>query len=164
MATPNVTLEKQPSPLGFLASLKTWQLVSIAVGIFISGYLTYVKATGVMMACVANSAFNCDKVQNSAYSMMFGIPIAYFGLATYLLLGFLILFSDRLPFLEDYGQLFILAITIGAWIFSMYLVYIQFFVLEALCPWCLAHEANFTVFLFLTIARYVRLQREVETE
>lgn len=162
MATTNVTLKKQPTPLSAFASLRTWQLISIAFGIFVSGYLTNVKATNVIMACVANGAFNCEKVQSSAYSMMFGIPIAYFGLATYLLLAFLILFEKRIPFLEDYGQILILAITLGAWIFSMYLVYIQFFVLEALCPWCLAHEANFTVFFLLTLMRYIRTQREIE--
>jgi uncharacterized membrane protein len=62
----------------------------------------------------------------------------------------------------DYRDLMFFALALFAWIFSMYLVYIQFFVLEALCPWCLAHEANFTVLFAVTAFSFVRDMREAE--
>jgi uncharacterized membrane protein len=145
-----------------LISVRTVQWVTIGLGIFISGYLSYVKATGIIMACVQNSAFNCEKVQSSAYSMMFGIPIAYMGLTVYIILGLLLLLGERVPVLGDYRDLMFFALALFAWIFSMYLVYIQFFVLEALCPWCLAHEANFTVLFAATAYDFVRTMRETE--
>lgn len=159
MTAPHLALDNQPQGISRLFTLKALQLVLIAAGIFVSGYLTYVKATGVAMACVQGSAFNCDRVQNSAYSEMFGIPIAYMGLAMYLVLGAVILLEQRIRFLTEYGQLIVLGISIIGWVFSMYLVYIQFVVLEALCPWCLAHEAIFTVFFGATILRYLRTQQ-----
>ncbi|MBC8100034.1 MAG: hypothetical protein H7Y11_11375 [Armatimonadetes bacterium] len=57
-------------------------LLLVLVGIGISGYLSYVKLTDVPMVCAANSVFNCEAVQSSAYSRIFGIPIAWLGLAT----------------------------------------------------------------------------------
>jgi uncharacterized membrane protein len=162
MTAPHLALNNQPQGISRLFTLRTLQLVLIAAGIFVSGYLTYVKATGVAMACVQGSAFNCDRVQNSAYSEMFGIPIAYMGLAMYLVLGAVILLEQRVGLFAEQGQLIVLGISVVGWIFSMYLVYIQFFVLEALCPWCLAHEAIFTVFFGATILRYLRTQQAAD--
>jgi uncharacterized membrane protein len=162
MTAPNLALNEQPHGLSRLFTLKGLQLVLIAAGIVVSGYLTYVKATGVAMACVQGGAFNCDRVQNSAYSEMFGIPIAYMGLALYLVLGAIILLEQRISLFAEYGQIMVLGLSIFGWLFSMYLVYIQFFVLEALCPWCLAHEAIFTVFFGAAILRYMRYQRSLE--
>jgi uncharacterized membrane protein len=162
MSGTSIVAEPTPGRWQKLISIRTVQWVTIVLGIFISGYLSYVKATGVIMACVQNSAFNCEKVQSSAYSMMFGIPIAYMGLAVYIILGLLLLFGERIPVLGDYRDLMFFALALFAWIFSMYLVYIQFFVLEALCPWCLAHEANFTVLFAVTAFSFVRDMREAE--
>lgn len=158
MTAPNIAVPNPPHRMARFFTLRMLQLVLIAAGIFVSGYLTYVKATGVAMACVQGSAFNCDRVQNSAYSEMFGIPIAYMGLALYLVLGAIILLEQRVSLFAEYGQLMLLGLSVFGWLFSMYLVYVQFFVLEALCPWCLAHEAIFTVFFGATILRYWRLQ------
>ncbi len=162
MTAPNAALNTPPHGISRLLTLKAFQLVSILAGIVVSGYLTYVKATGVAMACVQGSAFNCDRVQNSAYSEMFGIPVAYMGLALYLVLGAIILLEQRVNLLAEHGQIIVLGLSVFGWLFSMYLVYIQFFVLEALCPWCLAHEAIFTVFFGVTILRYIRYQRSLE--
>lgn len=160
MTAPNLALSDEPRGITRFLTLKALQLALIAAGIFVSGYLTYVKATGVAMACVQGSAFNCDRVQNSAYSEMFGIPIAYMGLALYLVLGAIILLEQRFSLLAEYGQLIVLGLSVFGWLFSMYLVYVQFFVLEALCPWCLAHEAIFTVFFGAAILRYWRFQQQ----
>ncbi len=128
-------------------------LILVAIGLFVSGYLSYVKLTDVPMACAQDSIFNCDVVQNSAYSRLFGIPIAWLGLGVYILLGVLLVMQPRVAFLRDYGAMIIFGIAVFAWIYSMFLVYLQFFVLQALCMWCLAHEANFTVLFIVTCLR-----------
>ena len=93
-------------------------------------------------------------VLNSQYSELAGVPIAYLGFGVYALIGLVMLLENKLSFLEQFGSLLIFGIGLFAWLFSLWLVYVQFFLLEALCPWCLSHEANFTL-LFLTIARRV---------
>lgn len=137
------------------ANLNLWHvsLVLVAIGLIISGYLSYVKLTNVEMACAAGSVFNCDVVQNSSYSRMFNIPIAWLGLATYIVIGVLLLIQNRVAFLREYGMLLLFGLVLFGWVYSMYLVYVQFFVLKALCMWCLMHEINFTILFIVTALR-----------
>lgn len=133
--------------------LRTVSFVCIVIGLVVTTYLSYLKAFDTTAVCVESGAFNCEIVLNSAYSRLAGIPIAYLGLMVYIILGALLLLENRVPFLQEYGVMMIFGITLFAWMFSMYLVYLQFFVLRALCPWCLTHEANITVFFVLSILR-----------
>lgn len=132
-------------------TLRGIQYLLVLVGLIIAGYLSYLKLAAAPAACVDAGPFDCNVVLNSQYSELAGLPIAYLGLGVYALIGLVMLFERRLSFLEQYGSLLIFGIGLFAWLFSMWLVYVQFFLLEALCPWCLSHEANFTL-LFLTIA------------
>ena len=136
--------------------LYTVSLVLVAIGIFISGYLSYVKLTDVPMVCVQGSVFNCEVVQNSIYSRLFNIPIAWLGFATYLVIGALLLLQNRVAFLREYGVMIQFGVILFAFLFSMWLVYVQFFRLQALCPWCLSHEANMTILFGITIVRLKR--------
>jgi uncharacterized membrane protein len=162
MTTQLIAEESKPKGLPSFITARHIQLLLVAFGLFVSGYLTYVKATNTQMACVAGGMFNCGIVQSSSYSMMFGVPIAYFGFAMYIVLGVILLFQYRVGIFQTYGNLMIFGISTFGWLFSMYLVYIQFFVLKALCPWCLAHEANFTLFYAVVCYRMWREMRGIE--
>jgi uncharacterized membrane protein len=131
-------------------------LLLVVIGIGISSYLSYVKLTDVPMQCIQGSVFNCEVVQSSIYARLFGIPVAWLGLATYLIIGALLLLQDRFVLLRNYGIMIQFGIILFAFLFSMWLVYVQFFRLEALCMWCLAHEVNMTVLFIVTIPRLVR--------
>lgn len=133
-------------------------LILVAVGIAITAYLSYTKLTNTAVQCVEGGAFNCEIVQGSVYSKMFGIPVAYLGFATYLTLGALLILENRIAFLREYGVMLFFGITLFAFLFSMWLVYVQVFRLEALCPWCLAHEVTMTL---LFIASGLRLRKSL---
>src|SRR5690606_2382027 len=120
-------------------------LILVLIGIAVSGYLTYVKATDEPMVCIENGPFRCDVVQNSAYAELFGVPIAYLGLAVYLVIGALLLLQDRTEFLRENGMLLTFGVVLFAFIYSIYLVYVQGAILQSWCQWCLIHEANMTV-------------------
>ena len=130
----------------------------VLIGLFIAGYLSFLKLAAAPAVCVEAGPFDCNVVLNSQYSDLAGVPIAYLGFSVYALIGLVMLLEGRLAFLELYGSLIIFGIGLFAWLFSMWLVYVQFVLLEALCPWCLSHEANFTL-LFLTIV--YRVYREM---
>lgn len=130
-------------------------LFFVVVGLIVSGYLSYIKlgdyiGEPVEIVCTKSGMFDCNAVQSSIYSVQFGIPIAWLGFAVYVLLGLMILLRNRIGFLRKYGLTMMFALSLFAWIYSMYLVYLQFFVIRALCQWCLTHEANMTL-LFITI-------------
>jgi uncharacterized membrane protein len=141
--------------------LRTLSIILVVVGLAISGYLSYVKLAEVPVVCVANSdTFNCEVVQNSAYSKIAGIPVAWLGFGTYAAMLILLLLENRINFLKQNGALVFFAITLFAWLYSMYLVYLQVFVLKALCPWCLGHELTMTLLFLVTC---LRLRRSLST-
>lgn len=141
------------SPARPRITLHLVSLVLVAVGLFISGYLSYVKLANTATVCLQGGAFNCEVVTHSVYSRFLGIDIAYLGFIMYLTVGMLLLLENRVPFLRDYGFALEFGIILFAWLFSMWLVYVQFFLLQALCPWCLAHETNMTILFIVTLLR-----------
>ncbi len=77
----------------------------------------------------------CDQVLKSEYASFLGIPLAYMGLAYYLIviLG-AVLFEQK----RDEGILKALfLVNLSGFAFSVWLVYLQAFVLNAFCSWCL---------------------------
>ncbi len=143
--------------LRFQLNLRTLSLILVVAGLFVSGYLSYVKLTAVPMACVGGGVFNCEVVQNSVYSKLFGIPIAWLGFAVYIILGAILVLEDRAAFLREYGMTLFFGINLFAWLFSMWLVYVQFVLLQALCPWCLTHETIITVLFVVSVIRLKRM-------
>lgn len=94
------------------------------IGICISLYLTYTKLTSNPLVCGIG---NCSVVQNSEYALLFGIPVAVFGVLYYLSLIFLVKYKQKL--------LLNIAIAWGL-LFSAYLTYIELFVIYEICGWC----------------------------
>ncbi len=140
-----MTLEPLEETSRFQLTAKHIALVLVVVGLLISGYLSYVKFLDVPIICSENQTFSCSTVQASRWSTLLDIPIAYLGFGLYLLIGSLLLLEDSTDFLAEYGRLLIFTLGIIGWLFSMWLVYIQAFIILAFCQWCLAHEFNFTL-------------------
>ncbi len=132
------------------------QLLLVVVGIIVAGYLSYLKIAEAPAVCVESGPFNCNVVLNSQYSELGGLPIAYLGFAVYVAMGAILLLEDRVEFLRAWARLIAFGIGLFAWLFSMWLVYVQFALLEALCPWCLTHETNFTILFALVCYRVYR--------
>ena len=131
-------------------------LVLVVIGIGISGYLSYVKLTETQTICIEGGAFNCEVVQSSIYAKLFNIPIAYLGFATYLVIGALLFLQNRVAFLEEYGVMIQFGIILFAFLFSLWLVYLQAFQLKAFCLWCLSHEITMTLLFLVSIPRLKR--------
>jgi uncharacterized membrane protein len=130
--------------------LRIASLILIAIGIVISGYLSYTKLTDTSVVCTESGAINCEVVQTSIYSKFMGIEVAYLGLAAYLFLGAVILLESRLSFLQEYGITLVFGITLFAFLFSMWLVYVQVALLQAICLWCLGHEITMTLLFIVS--------------
>lgn len=108
-------------------------LVAPVLGAIDTGYLTAKHYSGAALTC---GVFNgCDTVTTSAYSTMFGIPLALLGFGYYLALTALII---AYAIKKDTRYLYAVAAISGAGlIFSLWLVYLQLFVIKALCSYCL---------------------------
>jgi len=134
-------------------NLKLLSLALVLIGVLISGYLSYVKLTDTSLICVETSTINCDVVQSSVYSKLAGIEIAYLGLVAYLALGGLLLLEPRIPFLQEYGRMLVFGATLFAFLYALWLVYVQAVLLAAFCSWCLAHEVTMTARFIVSAVR-----------
>lgn len=122
-----------------------WASVALCVlGIVVAGYLVAKRFTGGSLACTRWA--QCDVVNNSVYSQIYGVPICVIGLAGYLLLLGLAFAAMRT---EGRAQRQILllsfALSLGGVGFSAYLTYLEIYVIEALCAWCVASAIIITL-------------------
>jgi len=135
-----MTDEREPGGQGWL-----WAPVVLsALGIFVSGYLSVKRLTGGSLAC--SRWAQCDTVNNSVYAKIYGVPVAFIGLAGYLVLLGLALAALKASGLTRRRLLtvsFVLAL--GGFGFSAYLTYIELFVIEAICNWCVASAILITL-------------------
>jgi uncharacterized membrane protein len=105
------------------------------VGLFIALYLTLYKA-GIIgtLACGAGS---CETVQLSRWASLLGLPIAAWGAGYYALVFMLALASVQDRWASSRGlALAVLAVTTWGALFSTWLTYLELFVINAICRWC----------------------------
>lgn len=128
----------------------------IGIGLLITSYLSYLKLADQASVCLSGGMINCEAVLNSRFSEIsifdVSIPIAYLGWMVYALL-LLLWYGERSSHTAELPISLYFGLNAFAWLYSMYLVHLQFFVLRAACPWCLAHEANITILFGLTMFR-----------
>lgn len=137
---------------------QAWLWASVVLsagGVLVSGYLSVKRFTGGTLACTRWA--DCDVVNNSIYAKIYGVPVAYIGLA-----GYLVLMGLAMMALQAEGGAkrrllalgFLLAL--GGFGFSVYLTYLELYVIEAICAWCVISAILITL---LTIAGGINLRR-----
>ena len=129
-------------------SLDNWLLGLAGLGVLLTGYLTLVAWLGEHPAyCSADS--ECDIVQSSRWSTLFGMPMSLWGLLTYAVLTGL---AWRLRSRPSTWRTALLVACIGAGV-SWFLALVSVFQIEATCGYCLASFALMNVLLVLVLLR-----------
>ena len=115
----------------------------------VTAYLSFSNLFGATpIGCEEGSG--CDLIQQSHWSVLFGLPVALWGFGLYLLIG-LISGLGR-PRLKRWQRLWLLSFFGMA--FSAYLTTVGAMELQAFCGWCLASLAIITsIFVILTFKR-----------
>lgn len=113
-------------------------------GLAIAGYLTYVHYAEIDPVCATGG---CERVQASEYSELAGVPVALLGLIGY---GAIAL---SLAARGDLGRALTAALAIAGFGFSLYLTYLELWVIDAICQWCVASAVLMTALAAVTIAR-----------
>jgi uncharacterized membrane protein len=121
-----------------------------AIGIGVAAYLTYIESSGA--AAVCGPVGDCNTVNQSEYAMLFGvIPVAVLGLASYvaILLAWSVTRLGSSP-AADWAKLALLALCVIGTLFSVYLTFLEPFVIGATCAWCLTSAVAITVLMLLS--------------
>lgn len=141
---------------------KKWVAIVVVtiLGILDSGYLTYEHYSGSIPPCSIHfQLVDCGTVLRSTYAQIWGVPVALWGLLFYITLLALLLI-ERTKKNRVIPQL-LSSLSLVAIAGSTYFVVIQFFILKALCPFCLLSAlVNMCIFV-ITYMQYERGRKQV---
>lgn len=131
-------------------------MVVSGIGMFIAGALSYAKYANMVVPC--GGSRNCEIVQNSVYSKLAGLPVAYYGLVGYILL-FALAWARCATTGKTHTRLSIVGLVgAGAGLaFSAFLTYKSITELQMTCVWCMA---SLVTILVLTLMHGALLQGE----
>ncbi|MBT3321376.1 MAG: vitamin K epoxide reductase family protein [Anaerolineae bacterium] len=138
-----------------MKKINVYALIAAIIGLLDSAYLTWIKLSHNETLC-APGLGDCFTVNTSRYAEVFGIPIAIFGMATYLLIILILLFENRVAFIEENSTLALFGISLVGVLYSIYLSYLEEFVLHAWCPYCILSAIVITVVFVVSIIRIKR--------
>lgn len=131
--------------------LPNWILASILIlaslGFIDATYLTVSHYAGVDLYC--GTSGGCGVVTTSAYSTMFGIYMAVYGMLYYLsILALTVIYIDTKnnKILKP-----LMIIPVLGFLFSLYLVYLQLFVINAICRYCMLSAGISTLLLIINM-------------
>jgi len=117
------------------------------LGIAVSAWLTILHYSGPGAAfCPQGSG--CAQVDASPYSTLLGIPVSLLGLMGYGLILLLVLW----PGLSQARRLVLHLTVVAGFSFTLYLVYLQWWVIKAFCPYCLLSAVAITAILVVVLA------------
>ena len=132
---------------------RTWAVPLLCLaGFGVAAYMSYVETAQV--AAVCGPVGDCNTVQQSSYARLFGlVPIGLLGLV-----GYLAIFiawavgSIAKGLLADLAWLALFLMALLGTLFSIYLTFLEPFVIGATCAWCLTSAVLMAAMLWLSIA------------
>jgi uncharacterized membrane protein/thiol-disulfide isomerase/thioredoxin len=122
----------------------------VLVGVGVAGYLTFIEVTQAEAVC--GPVGDCNTVNQSEYARLFGVlPVGVLGL-----IGYAAVFALWVLGLSGRGDRSRTA-ALGLWgaalagtLFSVYLTFLEPFVIGATCAWCLTSAVVMTLLLWAT--------------
>lgn len=130
-------------------------LLLALAGAIDAGYLLAQTVSGEAVVCpsVPIGRFNlnqCNIVLATSYAKFLGLPTAFYGLVVYLFFTILSLYgltNRRLSVIK-----FLSYLSGSGVLISAYFIYLQFFVINALCFYCLTSAVIITLIFILSVA------------
>ena len=125
------------------------------IGLAIAAYLSIVELGGGVPSC--GPLKGCEEVALSEYSRIGGVPVAVYGVGLSLILLTLAIAwwrTDRYTLLlAHYG------LSLAGVAFEAYFLYLQVFVIGAVCVWCTSYGLSLVLRFVVALAVYVRQPR-----
>lgn len=129
------------------AWMQTALPVLAVIGLGVAAYLAYVETQAV--AAICGPVGDCNTVQTSEYAYLFGIPIGVLGVLGYI--AILAVWAWGKWQEDKRAPLVLLAMAAFGVLFSIYLTYLEPFVIGAVCAWCLTSAVVMTLLLLVSL-------------
>ena len=145
-------------PLPFGIYYTTLVLIALA-GLAVSSYMAYSHSRvyldiGYRSFCAISQSFNCDTVSQSTHSILWGMPVATWGIFAYVffLLGVLCAWGAKAQKKRMWSLLFGLALLYS--IYSMALAAISITRIKSICIMCLvSYGVNLSLLFYVWLVR-----------
>jgi len=138
-----------------LSPLKNWMDIAIPIlaiiGLGASIYLTYVELTHTRALC--GPVGDCNSVQSSPYAKLFGfLPVGLLGAFGYVaILATWLWRRLRQDTPTKIAGPAMFGMALFGTLFSIYLTYLELFVIHAVCIWCLSSAVIITALMLLSL-------------
>ena len=121
---------------------------AVLLGLLVAGYLAFIEIT--QSEAVCGPVGDCNTVQQSPYAVLFGIlPVGVLGIIGYLLIGALWLVQSHGPLVwKRAAAVMIWVFALCGVIFSIYLTFLEPFIIGATCAWCITSAIVMTILLW----------------
>lgn len=142
---------------GFVRAALPLAAVLAVVGLGVATYLTITHYGDQPIAC--NGIGDCEYVNSSEYAKLAGFPVAILGAGAYAAMFLLI----GLAWLRGNATALALAWAIGlaSFAFSVYLTYIELYVIDAICVYCVVSATIMTALFAVLSACVLRARDEI---
>jgi uncharacterized membrane protein len=121
------------------------------VGLFVALYL-WLHALGIGGSLKCGTG-GCDAVQASGWATFLGLPVALYGVVGYAAILAVALAALRPAALGRRGPTLVLAmLASGGMLFTLYLTYLELFVIHAICRWCMGSAVIITAIWIVSLA------------
>ena len=129
--------------------------IAAILGLSVAVYLTISKLTHSQLYCTPGLG-DCNKVNSTRWSLLWGIPLAAYGAGMYAVILLVQLLKDRVKYIAKYEHLLLFGISLFGFLFSLYLTYLELFVIKAVCQWCVVSALSVTTIFIVSIIRLVK--------
>jgi uncharacterized membrane protein len=126
------------------------------IGLGVAAYLTYVETQSVEAFC--GTVGDCNAVQSSSYARVWGIlPVGVLGAVGYIaILAAWWIARKNWGWLSTYAPVALFGMALFGTIFSVYLTYLEIFVIKAVCIWCISSAIIITLLLLFSLESTLR--------
>jgi len=130
-------------------------LILAFCGLSDSIYLTQNEVSDTPLLCSVENLSDCNIVAASQYARIFGIPLAEYGVFFYALI--FIVAALEIVFFDQLLRRVLQGLSLVGILISIYLTFVEIFVLQALCIYCLASAGiALIIFIFACIIEPIR--------
>ena len=122
-------------------------------GIFVALYLLLYKLG--IIGHLSCSIGSCETVNTSKWATFLGIPVAGWGVGFYIGMFVLAMVSTQ-PSYEDSLPVstLLLGVSLVGTLFTIWLTYLELFVIHAICQWCVVSAVIVTIIFLICAVDY----------
>jgi uncharacterized membrane protein len=141
--------------IGKLYFHASWMDIAIPVlsliGLGVAVYLTYIETQSVEAFC--GPVGDCNAVQNSSYAKVWGVlPVGLLGAVGYIaILAAWFVARQKWGWLSTYAPVALFGMALFGTIFSIYLTYLELYVIFAVCIWCISSAIIIALLLLFSL-------------